>query len=258
MRKFRTLFFYDTINIFLSRWFWFYIIAFNGILYALRFFTNRPEQMFMSVLNSVLYFNLASVLIFAPLAWQNSADFISLVLSQPVSRRSVFGARVLSFAVPVILTTAVSLVVQMIYNLETREVLRILIAQGILQWIAICCGFLIAILIEDRMKAIAVAVGVAFLIGFALDALNLWIMINYSAYPLEKLVLFLSLLNPLALLKYLNMVEQNSSLWIGYAGLMLTRAWKDGALQFIGAIALLIWSVVPLVIAWQWFERKDL
>lgn len=256
--KFLTLLLHEILGVCVSRWFWFYLFFFNGVLYGLRYFTNRPEQVFISTLNSVLYFHLVSLLIFATLTWQNSADFISLVLSQPVNRRSVFGARLTSFAFSVSLFTGLSLIAQMGSSLPLPQLMQILIAQVVIQWIALGLGFLIAVLVEDRLKAMALAAGVILLTCFALDAFSLWVMINYSTYPLEKTILALGLLNPLTLLKYQSLAEQNSSLWIGYAGLLLTRAWKDGLLQVWSMMALFLWTFVPVTLAWRSFQRKDL
>lgn len=257
MKKFKTLFAYETIALAKSRWLWIYLVAFNLILFSLRYFSNDPQQLFVSTMNSVLFFHSIGLLLFATLSWQNNSEFISLILTQPIKRSTVFWARLSSFWLSVGLSTGVSLLVQMGPSLQFAENIRLLLTQSLIEVIFTGIGFLLAIKIQDRLKAMAIAAAVILLFTLILDGFSLWIIINYSAYPLEKLILALSALNPLTLLKYQNLAADESSLWIGYAGLLLKRAWETGFIKAISALALFLWICVPVSLAWFSFKRKD-
>lgn len=257
MKKFNSLFIYESRALAQSRWLWIYLISFNLILFSLRYFSNDSQQLFVSAMNSVLFFHSIGLLLFATLSWQNSLEFISLILTQPVERKTVFAARLSSFYLCLIVTTSLSLVGQLGASLSLAENLRLLLSQTFVEVIFIGVGFLLAIQIQDRLKAMAMAAAAILLFCLVLDGLNLWIIINYSAYPLEKLILALSSLNPLALLKYQNLANDKSSLWIGYAGLLLQRAWDTGIIKAISATALVLWVFVPVSFAWLSFKRKD-
>lgn len=258
MEKFKTLLKYEIREIVLSRWFLCYIAAFNVMVYTLLYFSNQIDQVFTSTLNVLLYFHFITVLALAVLTWQNSMDFVSLVLSQPVSRRDVFWARLTAFTLSVSLLTGISLVVQLGATVGGAMLLKLLTAQFAIQAVALGLGFLIAIGIEDRLKAIATVGVTVGLLCFALDAFALGIMIQFSAFPLEKTILTLNLLNPLSLLKYQSLIEQNNSLWIGYAGVLLTRTWQTGFLQMMSALALSFWLIVPVTLSFWLFKNKDL
>lgn len=258
MGKFKTLLGYELREVIISRWFLFYVVGLNLILHTLLYFTNQVEQVYGSVLNAVLYFNFIAIFLFSLLTWQNSLDFVSLVLSQPVNRRDVFWARLVAFIGSVSLFTGSSLVIQLVTSMDAIPLLHLLGTQLAVQVIAAGLGFMIAIAIEDRLKAVAVAAALLLVLGFALDALSLGIMIQFSAFPLERTILLLSLLNPLSLLKYQNLMEQNNSLWIGYAGVLLTRSWHSGLLQVLSVAALIFWMVVPTALSAWFFNKKDL
>lgn len=258
MKKFKTLLAYEFRETLLSRWFLFFLISYNFILYVLFYFTNQMEQVYASLLNAVLYFNFIVVLFFSVLTWQNSAEFISLVLSQPVSRGQVFWSRLISFLTGIALFTGVSLILQVSLALDQNLTVQLLGTQFLIQMIATGTGLLIATAVEDRLKAIALAGGVIVLLVFALDAIELAVMVHFSAYPLEKTILFLSLLNPLSVLRYQSLIDQNNSLWIGYAGLLLSRTWHSGILQGFSFLALGLWLSLPIFISRWLFQRKDL
>lgn len=257
MKKFNTLFKYESVALAQSRWLWVYLLAFNLILFSLRYFSNDPQQLFVSTMNSILFFHSIGLLLFSTLSWQNNSEFISLILTQPIRRKTVFWARLLSFCLSIGVFTGVSLVIQVGNSLVPGEVLRLLISQTIIEIIFTGIGFLLAIQIQDRLKAMAIAAAVILLFCLILDGLSLWIIINYSAYPLEKLILGLSALNPLTLLKFQNLANDESSLWIGYAGLLLRRAWDSGFIKVISSVALILWILMPISLAWMKFQRKD-
>lgn len=258
MNQFKTLLGYEMRGITSSRWFLFYVISFNVILYVLHYFANQTEQIYASTLNAVLYVHFIAVLIFSTLNWQHSTDFVALVLSQPVNRRDVFWARLIAFIVCVSLFTGFSLILQLGAMLSLGQLQNLLLAQILIQAVAAGMGFCIAIAVEDRLKAISVVGVWIVLFAFALDAFTLTIMIQFSNFPLEKAVLGLSLFNPLALLKYQSLMEQNNSLWLGYAGVLLTRAWKSGVLQIASTLALTVWIFLPTLAGAWWFNKKDL
>lgn len=257
MKKFNTLFRYESVALAKSRWLWIYLVAFNLILFSLRYFSNDPQQLFVSTMNSVLFFHSIGLLLFSTLSWQNNSEFISLILTQPIARRTVFWARLSAFCLSIGLSTGLSLMIQMGPSLQADESLRLLLSQTVIEIIFTGIGFLLAIQIQDRLKAMAIAAAVVLFFCLILDGLNLWIIINYSVYPLEKLILGLSSLNPLTLLKYQNLANDESSLWIGYSGLLLRRAWETGFIKAVSSLALLLWIVTPVSVAWMRFKRKD-
>lgn len=257
MKKFNTLFKYEFVSLCKSRWLWIYFGMFNIFLFALRYFSNDPQQLYVSTMNSVLFFHSVGLLLFSTLSWQNSSEFISLILTQPVSRGTVFLARLTSFYLCLGFFAAISLLIQMFTSLDSSELLKVLSAQILIQIIFIGLGFLLAIRIQDRLKAMAMATGLVLLFCLVLDGFTLWIIINYSAYPLEKVILGLSSLNPLTLIKYQNLADEKNALWIGYAGLILSRVWNSVFMKVLSTMALVVWLVGPASLAWLSFKRKD-
>jgi len=90
------------------------------------------------------------------------------------------------------------------------------------------------------------------------DGLVLLVLFSFSDYPLEKLTLLLSSLNPIDLGRIFLMLQLDISALMGYTG----ATYKDffgssfGLLYTVGIMV--IWAMVPLWLALRYFNRKDI
>ena len=105
-------------------------------------------------------------------------------------------------------------------------------------------------------------IGVALLLWFYFaliyDGIVLMILFAFDDYPLEKLTLLLSSLNPIDLGRIFIMLKMDVSALMGYTGAL----YKDFFGSFSGVLytvgVMFIWMVVPLLLAVKAFKRKDL
>jgi Cu-processing system permease protein len=90
------------------------------------------------------------------------------------------------------------------------------------------------------------------------DGLILLILFSFSDYPLEKLTLVLSALNPVDLGRIFIMLKMDVSALMGYTGAL----YQDFFGSFMGMLfttaVMLLWVVVPLYAALRTFKKKDL
>jgi Cu-processing system permease protein len=90
------------------------------------------------------------------------------------------------------------------------------------------------------------------------DGLLLLVLFTFNDYPLEKLTLALSSLNPIDLGRIYLMLQLDVSALMGYTG----ATYKDFFGSGIGLIytlgVMVVWIVVPLLLAARSFNRKDL
>ena len=84
------------------------------------------------------------------------------------------------------------------------------------------------------------------------------ILFAFSDYPLEKLTLALTALNPIDLARVSMMLQMDVSALMGYTGALFKEFFGSfwGTL-FTGGI-LVLWVIVPLIWASAVFRKKDL
>jgi Cu-processing system permease protein len=253
---------YTSSDLLRSRWTLVYTLFFLAFVGALFYFGEEPSQAVVSVLNlELLVVPLVSG-VFAMTHVYNSRDFVELLLAQPIARTSVFWGQYLGLA----LSLAVAFVAGLIgpflwYGLGERgEIgpLAWLLLSGVfLTLIFVGLAFLVSVYLEDRLKALGVIIFLWLYCTVLYDGLLLWFILLMQAYPLEKALIALVMLNPLDLSRTLILLRLDISALMGYTGAILQQFFGSGWGVGLSLAALVGWTVVPLALAVKSFSRKD-
>jgi Cu-processing system permease protein len=86
----------------------------------------------------------------------------------------------------------------------------------------------------------------------------LLILFSFSDYPLEKLTLLLSALNPIDLGRIFIMLKMDISALMGYTGALYKDFFGSGTGILFTVGIMLLWIIIPLWLAVRKFKRKDL
>jgi Cu-processing system permease protein len=136
--------------------------------------------------------------------------------------------------------------------------MALLLIGALLTLVFTSIAFLGSVLSKDKARGIGVALMLWFYFALIYDGLVLLVLFSFSDYPLEKLTLVLSSLNPIDLGRIFLMLQLDISALMGYTG----ATYKDffgsnlGLLYTIGIM--LVWIVAPLWLAARSFTKKDL
>ena len=127
----------------------------------------------------------------------------------------------------------------------------------VLGWLAIACALWIATAIEDRVRALAVALLGWFVavVGYDLAVLGATSML--SGLPLESVLVPALLLNPIDLTRVLVTLAVGSGALFGPTAAVLAKWFGAGGGAALGAAALAVETIVPLVLALRAFRRRD-
>ncbi|HEY1111935.1 MAG TPA: ABC transporter permease subunit, partial [Chitinophagaceae bacterium] len=145
----------------------------------------------------------------------------------------------------------------MLYHFDNTGIALILIG-SLLTLVFTSIAFLASVLSKDKARGIGAALMLWFYFALIYDGLVLLVLFSFSDYPLEKLTLVLSSLNPIDLGRIFLMLQMDISALMGYTG----ATYKDffgsniGLLYTVGIMA--IWVVAPLWLATRSFMKKDL
>nr|MBI1230207.1 hypothetical protein [Cytophagales bacterium] len=83
-------------------------------------------------------------------------------------------------------------------------------------------------------------------------------MYNFSDYPIEKGILFVTFLNPVDLGRILVLMQTEAAALMGYSGAVFNQFFRDWKGVVGSIIVLLLWSFFPVLGAFRIFNRKDL
>jgi len=212
----------------------------------------------LSLLNIVLIVVPLVSMVFSTIHWYNSYEFIELMLTQPISRKKVLWSEYTGISSSLVTAFLMGVGVPVvIYNFNSTGLALILVG-SLLTLVFTSIAFLASVKSKDKARGIGAALLLWFYFALIYDGLVLTVLFAFSDYPMEKITLLLSSLNPIDLGRIYLMLQMDVSALMGYTG----ATYKDffgssmGLLYTLGIM--LIWMVVPVLLAVQSFNKKDL
>jgi len=197
-------------------------------------------------------------IVFTTIHFYNSYEFIEMMLAQPVNRATIFFSEYIAVSLSLNLAFIIGVGIPVIYYGSDASALNLLLSGAILTQVFVSLAFLSAVVTRDKAKAIGIALLFWFYFVLIYDAFILWIVYNYSDYPLEHVTLFLISLNPVDLARILMILKLDVSALMGYTGAFYKDFFGSNKGFGFSIIILLIWIMLPFLVARSIFKRKDL
>ncbi len=219
---------------------------------------DNSSKAMLSLLNIVLIVVPLISLVFATIHYYNSYEFIELMLSQPMSRTKILLSEYagVSFSLVVAFLLGVGIPVLM-YSFNATG-MAMLFTGFALTMIFSSIAFYASVKSRDKARGIGVALLLWFYFALIFDGLILMILFAFSDYPLEKLTLFLSALNPIDLGRIFIMLKMDVSALMGYTGALYKDFFGSWSGMLFTMGIMFIWMAIPLWLAVRAFKRKDL
>src|SRR5690606_11975564 len=175
----------------------FFAVATAGLLW----FGDDPVQAALSSLNLVLLVIPLVALMLGMNHFYYARDYVQLILTQPVSRPAVFLGQFVGVAAPlagafVVGTGVPYLVYSLAAPVQAPVLASLLVAGAVVSVVFTGLAFWLGVANEERAKALGLALGVWLLLSIVYDGLVLFFIVIAQAYPIETVVMGLTLLNP--------------------------------------------------------------
>lgn len=212
----------------------------------------------LTLLNIILLTTPLVSIIFTAIYLYNSAEFIELLLSQPIKRGKIWTGLFLglfsSLAFAFIIGAGIPI---MLY--VQNSIGLILMGTGIMiTAIFVALGFLCTILTRDKARGIGISILLWLFFSLLFDGLVLFLLFQFADYPIEKFMVGVSALNPIDLARIFIILQLDVSAMLGYTGAIFKDFFGTGYGAMIGFILLCLWTIIPFVISRRKFIRKDL
>ena len=212
----------------------------------------------LSLLNLVLIIVPLVSIIFSTIYIYNSAEFIELLVSQPLKRKriwvSLFAGLGGSLSMSILLGIGVPV---LIYSPTATGLIMVSMAV-LLTVIFVSIAMLAAVLTRDKAKGIGVSILLWLYFSLVFDGLALFILFQFQDYPMEKAMVVMSGLNHIDLGRILILLKMDISALMGYSGAIFRDSFGSGT-GFVDALLVMIaWILVPAWFSLRKFSRKDL
>lgn len=212
----------------------------------------------LGLLNIILIIVPLVSIVFSTIYVYNSAEFIELLVSQPLKRKtiwmSLFTGLSSSMVLAFIIGTAIPI---LIFQADITGLMMILIGV-LLSIIFVAIAMLSAVITRDKAKGIGIAVLLWLYFSLLFDGFILFLVFQFSDYPIEKLMVVVSMFNPLDLARIMILLRMDISALMGYTGAIFNDFFGTGLGMFISLAVLLVWTIIPVWLSLRKFKTKDL
>lgn len=238
------------------------VIGYTVFLLAISFsvfnLDDNSSKGLLSLLNIVLIIVPLLSVIFSTIYVYNSSEFIELLVSQPVKRTSLLTSIYAGLTASLMLAVIVGIGLPVLLYDHSGVGLILVLAGVMLTAVFAGLAILASVITRDKAKGIGVSILLWFYFAIIFDGLILFILFQFSDYPLEKLSIGLTALNPIDLSRILVLLKMDVSAMMGYTGAVF-KEFFEGAMGyvFIGVV-MLFWIFSPILLAIKKFNKKDL
>ena len=219
---------------------------------------NNSAKGLVSLLNIILIIIPLICIIFSTIYIYNSSEFIDLLVSQPLKRRtiwlSIFSGLSVSLSLAFFIGAGIPI---LLYHADATGIM--MIATGLfLTVVFVSIAMLSTVFTRDKAKGIGLSILLWLYFSLIFDALVLFILFQFEDYPLEKIMVLLSFLNPIDLSRIQILLQMDISALMGYTGAVFREFFGNPMGIVLSFCGLIIWIIFPLIISLKKFKRKDL
>lgn len=212
----------------------------------------------LGVLNIILIIVPLVSLVFAAIYVYNSAEFIELILSQPLRRSSIWISLVAGLSVSLSLAFTIGAGIPLFLYAPGATALVMLLAGILLSSIFVAVAMLAAVYLRDKAKGIGVVVLLWLYFSLLFDGLVLLLLFQFQDYPLEKAMVAVSALNPVDTARVIILLKMDISAMMGYTGAVFRDFFGTTFGVAMAFLILLLWFAVPACWSLRKFRVKDL
>jgi Cu-processing system permease protein len=212
----------------------------------------------LSLLNVILIIVPLICIIFSTIYIYKSSEFIELLVSQPLKRRtiwlSIFAGLASSLSLAFLIGAGIPI---LLYHADATGVM--MIAMGLfLTIVFVSIAMLAAGITRDKAKGIGFAIMLWLFFSLLFDALVLFLLFQFQDYPLEKIMIVFSFLNPIDLGRIQILLQLDISALMGYTGAVFREFFGNTTGIVLSLSGLILWIILPILISVKKFKRKDL
>ena len=218
----------------------------------------NSSKAMLSLLNIVLIVLPLVSLVFATIHYYNSYEFIELMSSQPMTRTRILLSEFAGVSISLLSAFFLGVGIPVLLFSPDATGFALLFTGMSLTLVFTSIAFLASVTARDKARGIGFALLLWFYFALIYDGLVLLILFSFSDYPLEKLTLLLSALNPIDLGRIFIMLKMDVSALMGYTGALYKDFFGSGTGILFTTGIMVLWIIIPLWLAVRKFRKKDL
>lgn len=238
------------------------MLAYTVFLFLLTFMLfgleDNTTKGLMGLLNILLIIVPMVSIVFSTIYIYNSAEFIELLVSQPLTRTRIWLSLFTGMSVSVSLAFLTGVGLPLLFFVPDITGVTMIITGLLLSVIFIAIAMLASVKTRDKAKGIGVAILLWLYFSLLFDGIVLFLLFQFADYPMEKLMILISALNPIDLGRIMILLKMDVAALLGYTGAVFQQFFGTLWGQAVSLLILLLWAAVPAALSVRRFNHKDL
>ena len=236
----------------------FYSLMLLAISWSVFLLEDTSGKGLLTVLNVILLVVPLMSLLFSTIYLYNSAEFIELLISQPVKRQHIWLSLFSGLSISLTAAFVFSVGLPLLIFCNLSQAIMMLVSGMLVSLIFIALAFLASIMSRDKAKGIGVAILMWLYFALLFDGLVLFLLFQFAEYPIEQPMVILSLLSPIDLARINNLMQMDISALMGYTGAIFNQYFGSSLGLLISFTAMVIWIGLPIYVSTRIFNKRDL
>jgi Cu-processing system permease protein len=219
---------------------------------------DNAEKGVASLLNIILFVVPLVSIVFSTVYLYNSAEFIELLVSQPLKRQTIWMSIFVGLAGAVAFAFLIGVGIPVILYAFMPSGIVLVLCGIILSLVFVSIAMWASVQIRDKAKGIGLSILLWLYFALLFDAIVLFIVFQFSEYPIENGMVALSMFNPVDISRILILLQIDVSAMMGYTGAIFRNFFGTAGGMSITIGVLLLWIALPLCLSVHHFKGKDL
>ena len=219
---------------------------------------DNPTKGLLSLLNIILIIVPLICIIFGAIYIYNSAEFIELLVSQPLKRNAIWISLFTGLSASLTISFLVGIGLPVLFYAFSVTGMMMVLVGVLLTVIFVGIAMLAALQTRDKAKGIGITILLWLYFALLFDGLVLFLVFQFADYPLEKVMAAISALNPIDLGRILILLKMDVSALMGYTGAVFKDIFGTTAGLLLSFAVLILWIIIPVWVSTLKFKKKDL
>jgi Cu-processing system permease protein len=236
----------------------FYTLFLFAASFSMFSLEDNTSKGLLSLLNIILIIVPLVSIIFSTIYIYNSAEFIELLVSQPLKRKSIWLSLFTGLASSLSLAFLAGVGIPILIY-QGNPIGGMMITMGVLiSVIFVAIAMLATVKTRDKAKGIGAAILLWLYFSLLFDGFVLFLLFQFADYPLEKPMIGVTALNPVDLGRIMILLQMDVSAMMGYTGAIFKNFFGTYSGVMFSFGMMFLWVLVPVWLSTRKFNRKDL
>lgn len=212
----------------------------------------------LSLLNIILIIVPLVSMLFSAIYVYNSSEFLELLVSQPLKRRTIWLSLFLGLSASLAFAFFIGAGIPILLFEATGTGFMMLATGLLLSVIFVAIAMLAAVMARDKAKGIGLVILLWLYFSIIFDGLILFVLFQFADYPLEKIMVGAVAFNPIDLSRILILLKMDVSALMGYTGAIFKDFFGAQTGLIVSFAVLVTWIIIPAWLSLRKFNHKDL